>query len=435
MDLLFPIVAFVGSFFFTFRSLGMGLGYTFFTGYFFGIIRVNYLGLFTTFFYDSGLLGLYLGILVTNRYQQSQFLQTKGGKIFQFIIGWQLFLFLIPFHHYLVQLIALRSDVWMTLLIPVGFLLSAQDIKVLTRWLALGNLLSLAFAIYEYIYGVPSLYPYNALTELIYNSNDIRTADGKGALRIPATFMNAHSYAGTMHSTMSFLLEHLISKRSHWLDRLIGLLAIFAALAGILLTGTRSALASMALMIIVLWALNRFNWILGIVIFVIVVIFSVVIANNVRFQRLQTLTDSNIVSTRLYGSMNENTLEEIFLQYPLGAGLAAGCPNIPGFLQHLAPKGLPAFENEYARIVMGQGWVGLAAWLTWIAYLLAVPPAIKVSQPWGIMLQIIFAGQLVGWASAFIGTAGFISVPASGIVCVQMGILAHYRESTLAQNR
>ena len=55
------LVAFAGVFLAMFRSLGWGFLAVLAVGYFSGVIRANFLGVFTTFMFDAAVLGLYLG--------------------------------------------------------------------------------------------------------------------------------------------------------------------------------------------------------------------------------------------------------------------------------------------------------------------------------------------------------------------------------------
>ena len=63
MGIAFFLVAFAVVLRATFRSLGWGLLAVIAVGYFNGVIRANFLGVFTTFMFDAAVLGLYVGFL------------------------------------------------------------------------------------------------------------------------------------------------------------------------------------------------------------------------------------------------------------------------------------------------------------------------------------------------------------------------------------
>ena len=66
MGIAFFLVAFAVVLLATFRSLGWGLLAVVAVGYFSGVIRANYLGVFTTFMFDAAVLGLYVGYFIRN---------------------------------------------------------------------------------------------------------------------------------------------------------------------------------------------------------------------------------------------------------------------------------------------------------------------------------------------------------------------------------
>ena len=57
-------IAFTGVFLAMSRSLGWGFLAVITVGYFSGVIRANYLGVFTTMMFDAAVLALYLGFLI-----------------------------------------------------------------------------------------------------------------------------------------------------------------------------------------------------------------------------------------------------------------------------------------------------------------------------------------------------------------------------------
>ena len=83
-----------------------------------------------------------------------------------------------------------------------GGWLQAADAGRLAVWLAVLNLVALGFGAAEYFLGVPTFYPANAVTEIIYRSNDVANYT---AYRIPACFAHAAPYGSTMLVTVPWL--------------------------------------------------------------------------------------------------------------------------------------------------------------------------------------------------------------------------------------
>jgi hypothetical protein len=139
-------------------------------------------------------------------------------------------------------------------------------------------------------------------------------------------------------------------------------------------------------------------------------------------QRFFELTDPEAIVGRAHGSVNEGVLD-IMLDHPLGAGLGAGAPSIPYFLADRAPPPIRV-ENEYARLVIDVGWIGLGLWLAFLAWLYT-RPLHRSAEP-----VIYWAGlfghglTLTAWGTALIGTGLLVSIPGSALFLIQMGIVA-----------
>ena len=88
MDVFFPFAAFALALAGTLRSLGLGFAAVFAVGYVNGVIRANYLGVFTTFMFDAAVLGLYGGFFLGRAGWAAETWRGPGGRFTLFLIAW-----------------------------------------------------------------------------------------------------------------------------------------------------------------------------------------------------------------------------------------------------------------------------------------------------------------------------------------------------------
>ena len=422
----FPIVALLGVLVCTQRSLGLGFVAVFAVGYFHGVIRANYLGPYTTFLFDFGLLGLYSGFFFGRPAESAGIWKTPLGIWISVLIAWPALLVMIPINDYLVQLVALRATVWFLPAMLVASRLRAADLTVMSRGLAILNSLALAVGVYLYGNGVELLYPENAVTQVIYMSKDIGE---QGFYRIPSTFLSAHAYGGTMLFTLPFLLDRLFGRGTGPVDRGLMAAGVVAALGGILMCAARQPAVVFVLCTLIVWAVTRFNLAVGAVAVSLAAGTILYATTDERLQRITTLDDTELVSDRMRNSANASFLQ-LLIDYPLGAGMGSSVgTSIPFFLADRAPDAI-GLENEYSRIHIDQGLVGLGLWLVFILWLLRRPPPLRLGVPWGLGMMLMFALCSTNWATAFIGAGTLSSIPASVLLLVQMGILIQARTLT-----
>ncbi|MBV8232580.1 MAG: hypothetical protein JO329_21570, partial [Planctomycetaceae bacterium] len=207
MGIVFLLVAFAGVLLATFRSLGWGFLAVLAVGYFNGVVRANFLSVYTTFMFDAAVLGLYLGFFIGQSRRAAGVWSGPAGPFVLFLIAWPTLLSFVPVNNFLVQLVALRATVWFLPVLLIATRLTAADLAVVARGLAVLNLVALAGGVYVYLHGVEALYPMNRITGIIYQSNDV--AGGKYH-RIPSIFLHAHAYGGTMLFTLPFLLDRVV---------------------------------------------------------------------------------------------------------------------------------------------------------------------------------------------------------------------------------
>jgi hypothetical protein len=285
-------------------------------GYVNGVVRANYLGVFTTFMFDAGVLGLYVGAYVFHARRMAAARSTPWIGYFLFLLAWPTFMALLPINDVLVQLVALRATIWFLPVMLIASRLTAADLTVLARVLAVMNFFALAGGLYLYQNGVEALYPRNAVTEIIYMSKDVA---GNEHRRVPSTLLSAHAYAGTMLYTLPFLLARLFGVRVGSGERALMAAAVAAALAGILLSATRAPVVMFVVATLV--ALVR----TGVNVKVVVVALGLLAAggylasSNERLQRAASLGDTELVSARVQGSANEGFFD-LVVAYPGGAG-------------------------------------------------------------------------------------------------------------------
>ncbi len=421
---LVPVVAFLGVFAFTRCSLGWGFVALFAVGYVSGVVRANYLGIYTTFLFDAALLGLYVGFFVGRPHESTRVFTTHAGQWIIGLIAWPALLTLIPVNDLLVQLVALRATVWFLPVLLVATRLRDSDLTTVARGLAVLNLVALAGGVYVYQFGVAALYPENAVTQIIYRSNDVA---GYQFHRVPSTFLSAHGYGGTMLLSLPFLLGQLFGVRVAVPDRILAGVGVAAALGGVLLCAARQPAIQLVLVALLAWPVARFSPVFGLVGFVLITAGIAVGTTSERLQRVTTLADTEVVTDRIRGSASESFLE-LLARYPAGAGMGSSYgTSIPFFLADRAPKAL-GLENEYCRILIDQGLLGLGLWCGFLVWLLHRPPPNRPGVPWGTGVTVMYAVVFVTWATAFLGAGTLSAVPGSAMLLAQMGILCRVRE-------
>jgi hypothetical protein len=227
--------------------------------------------------------------------------------------------------------------------------------------------------------------------------------------------------------SLPFLIDRLCGRNSRFFDRGLAAAGVGAAIVGILVCAARQPAVSFLISALIVWGLTRFHPVIGGGAVAMAVIALFLASTNERMQRITTLEDTSFVSHRMEGSMNDSFFT-VLMDYPAGAGMGSSIgTSIPFFLSDRAPKPV-GLENEYCRIMVDQGWVGLGLWIGFLTWLLHRPPPLRLDAPWGLGVIIMFSLVVTNWATAFIGTGTLSSVPGSAILLTQMGIVARIRE-------
>jgi hypothetical protein len=418
MVVLFPIVAFLIAYLLTKRSIGWGLAATIGFGYFNGVIRANFLSVYTTFMFDAAVLGLYAGALVFQSKTVYEGLKTSVGKWLLGMMMWPIVLCCLPVNDYLVQLVALRGSIWFLPIILLASQLTDEDYSCIGIALSLLNLVTLMVSLYLMQNGVEALYPSNAVTEIIYLSRDV----GSDNLhRIPSTFLSSHAYGGTMMGSITIICGLILGQRGGITHKILYAVGLIAAVSGVVICASRQPMVVGAVILLSAWFVSGYSKKFSIVFVTIAALVGFLIASNERFQRVLTLNDSVFLHQRVYSSLNES-LWEIFWTYPLGAGLGSSVgTSIPYFLVSRAPQPI-GIENELCRIYVDQGIIGLTIWISFIVWLL-----IRIPRKKSHIVHMAYAATMAIWATSFIGTGLLSSVPGTAMLMMQMGVVAGAR--------
>jgi hypothetical protein len=206
---------------------------------------------------------------------------------------------LVPANDYLVQLVAFRGTVWFLPVLLIASCMRSRDLTIIARGLSVLNLAALGGAIYVYQYGVESLYPRNAVTEIIYRSRDVA---GFQYHRIPSFFLSAHAYGGAMLFSLPFLLDRLFGRGVRFLDRILAGVGTAAALLGILMCAARVPVVVLGIMLIIAWLVARLSPMIGILALSVVSVGAALALTDERLQRVMTLEESELISDRVKAS-------------------------------------------------------------------------------------------------------------------------------------
>jgi hypothetical protein len=417
MGLALCLSAFLLAFGLTFRSPAAGFGGVLVTGYFYGILRANFLDSFTHFIFDAAVVGYYAALWggpSANRPRpEAEALRRWTAAL----LGWVVFMFLLPLQPVLIQMVGLRGNAFLVPFLLVGARLKDEELYRVCVWLAVLNLIALGFGVAEFFRGVPAFYPENQVTEIIYRSQDVA---GNTAFRIPAVFGNAHSYAGTMVMTVPWLVgAWAVPGKKLW-QRLLMLAGLGAAVGGVFLAAARLPVVHLAVLMLVVTLSGqlRFGYWLTWVLLLAGV--GYLVSGEERMQRFLSLQKTEEVIGRIEGSVNMGFWELATL-YPLGNGLGGGGTSVPFFLQHLIRNPV-TMENEYCRILLEQGLVGLVLWSAFITWAL-MRPAPRPGDPWHLGCRLLWYGCLGSFAASLLGTGLMTAIPQTSLLFLSIGFL------------
>lgn len=404
------------------RSLGHGMIAVLTAGFFYGILRARYPDGWSHFIFDAAVLGFYFAQFGTQNSSLDQRAQFHVRPWLVFLIGWPVVLLCIPWSHPAIQLVGLRSAIYFLPFMLIGARASESDLVLLCRGLVVLNVICFGFAILEFWHGIESFYPRNQVTELIYRSNDVTE---HSAYRIPATFPNAHAFAGTMLLTVPLLAGRVLMQSANYRERQFTVLALVMTLLGIFIAATRLPIVSLFAQLAILVVRLRARWTMICVGICIAGIVGLVVASDRRLQRFTTLSDSDYMAQRVHSSANLGALEMI-VDRPFGVGLGnAVGTSIPFFLTRFQEGEQIGAENEFVRISLEQGIIGL---LIWLAFIIATATrrVQPVSPPWTLTTQWLQISVIVSWATGWIGCGLLTSIPSTVLLLFATGVVMRY---------
>lgn len=381
-------------------------------GFFYGIARANIISPFSHFLFDFALVGFYCTLPWGTYFALSHLATLRAWTLALF--SWPLLVFLLPMQPFLIQLVGLRGHIFFLPVLLVGATLSAVDLRTICVGLAGLNLVAVAFAVAEYIWGVPRFFPLSPVTLIIYSSGDV----AGGFLRIPATFANAHAFAANMVAGLPFLIGAIAGGVSSRLAKWLCLMGLIAAVSGVLMASTRMYLVLCAA-VLVLAAFKSGSWRSRLWVFVAMAGAAYAAATNPRFQRFKSL-DVDSVTERVAGSVNRTFLEVVF-DYPMGNGLGGAGTSLPHFLAS-AVRNPIAIENEYARIALEQGIPGLLLWTSFICWF-TFNTYPRGQGSWQGARTLAWWLILWGFVSASIGTGLLTAIPGTFVFLLTVGWL------------
>lgn len=410
-------LAFLSSYLLGRRSLMLTLICTLAWGYSYGIVRANVLSPASHFIFDCSLIGCYLSQLFRRVPLETKL---RGGALSDWaltIFAWTFLIALIPFQTPLVTLVGLRGNFLFLPVLLLASRLSESEFRGVGIGLALLNLVSFGFGFAEYTIGVQAFYPLSPVTDIIYRSRDA----GGGNFRIPATFANAHSYAGAMVSTLPVLFTITgLSYAPNW-QKLICIAGATTAMFGVLFANTRTNFVLAGFMLVAFLLMGKMRFALKALVLVVIGAVVVVALSNERFQRFRTLENTDMVAGRIAGSVNRSFVE-VLTEYPMGNGLGGGGTSVPHFLSHQVRRAI-AVENEYARIALELGIPGLILWVSFIAWLLIRGLKSYSYDPWMSGRRLVWILLAVGFAMSIIGTGMLTAIPGTMMTLIWAGWL------------
>src|SRR6266702_3399955 len=206
---LLCVISLIAVFFCARRSIGAGMVALLVVGYAYGLLRANFPNSFSHFIFDAAVLGLYGGVFMTPARGAARDRTLSLQPWVAVLMAWPALMFFVPTQDWLIQLVGLRGAVFFIPFLLIGARMDEEDFDRLAIGMAVLNIVELGIGVSQFFLGIERFFPHNAVTDLIYKSNDV----AGGAYRIPGTFVVSAAYGAVMALTVPFLIG-VWSKRS-----------------------------------------------------------------------------------------------------------------------------------------------------------------------------------------------------------------------------
>ena len=406
------------------RSLGDGVVALLAIGYAYGLIRAWVPDSGGHFVFDAALAGLFSVELVKPPGRPIRFQSLTAENWLVVLLVWPIVCIaysplVADSQPFIIQLVGVRDALLMLPCILIGARFTAVDVAKIAKALAILNVVALGFGAAEYVFGVDAVVPQNDVTALVYLSNDVETKAGV-FLRIPSTFLNAHSYGGTMVLTLPFVVSGLEAPATR--ERILAWAGIAAAAMGVFLCGARLPVTVLMVAGAAYLASIRLRSSTVAAVLLTAIALVLLVSADDRFQRFTTLGDTEMVRGRVSSSVNMSFFD-VLSAYPLGAGFGrAYGTSIPYFL--MDTPGLHeqlGMESEYGHLLVEQGIVGLLVWVAFIAYAAVRSLAMNtMTRPARAILRVVV---VMTWLSGLIGVGILQAMPGAPLLLFGMGLI------------
>src|SRR5439155_19207685 len=315
---LLCVISLIAVFFCARRSIGAGMVALLVVGYAYGLLRANFPNNFSHFIFDGAVLGLYGGVFMTPVRGAARHRTLSLQPWVAVLMGWPLLMFFVPTQDWLIQLVGLRGAVFFVPFLLIGARMEEEDLNTLAMGMAILNISELGFALWEFFFGIERFFPHNAVTDLIYKSNDV----AGGAYRIPATFVASAAYGGVMAFTVPFLVGIWAKPSVGLVRRRLLEASLVASGLGVFLSASRTSAILLAVSVVGVFISLRLKASHRAGIITLLLIVGWLVGKDTRLQRFTTL-NADMVVTRIGWSVNASFLD-VLVNYPMGNGLGGG---------------------------------------------------------------------------------------------------------------
>lgn len=415
MGIVLSCIALIATYMVSRRSLVRGIICVLGAGYVFGIVRANLPQLGSYFIFDGAVVGLYAAQM---KQITGPFHALDGQRLkhwFLLLTLWPLLLFFIPQQDLVVQLVGLRGNIFLLPFILIGARLNKEQIYQLGLAMAGLNLSAFAMGVLEYIFGIQRFFPHNAITDIIYRSNDVGSMD---AFRIPSLFSNAHTFAAMMVISLPWIVGAWVQRhRKSWHKNLF-LVGLLAAMLGVFMSAVRTHFVVLLVLITVFTFSSRLRPVYRVGWIMVLLLVGYVVSTNDRMQRFTTLDNANVITSRIGWSVNSTLLEAV-THFPFGVGLGGGGTSIPYFLQDRVNMPI-AVESELGRIQLETGMIGTVAWIGFVLWIFTRPKAHR-RDPWLLGLRLAWFACATFVAMGLIGIGLLTTIPCTAVFLMLLG--------------